>query len=53
MDDMLTANLVNSNFIVSDELYWNYGSWALAPPGGGPVWKGYGIIIIRGNLDAD
>jgi len=53
MDDMLTANLVNSNFIVSDELYWNYGSWALAPPGGGSAWRGYGIIIIRGNLDAD
>ena len=53
MDDMLAANLVNSNFIVSEELYWNYGSWALAPPGGGPVWRGFGIIIIRGNLDAD
>ncbi len=53
VDQIQAANLLNGNFIASDELYWNYGSFAIAPPGGGPVWKGYGIIIIRGNLDGD
>ncbi|MCX5752993.1 MAG: tetratricopeptide repeat protein [Candidatus Krumholzibacteria bacterium] len=46
------ANLVNGNFIMNDELYWDYGSYPVAPPGGGPIWNGYGIIIIRGHLDA-
>jgi tetratricopeptide (TPR) repeat protein len=47
-----TINLIDGDFLMSDELYWRYGSWAVAPPGGGPVWKGYGIITIRGNPDA-
>ena len=29
------------------------GSLPIAPPGGGPVWNGLGIIIIRGHLDAE
>jgi len=47
------ANLINGDFIATDELYWRYGSWAIAPPGGGPVWRGYGIITIKGNPDAN
>jgi tetratricopeptide (TPR) repeat protein len=51
-DRIQAANLVNGNFILNDELYWNYGSYAIAPPGGGSIWSGYGTIIIRGHLDA-
>jgi hypothetical protein len=53
MDRIQAANLVNGNFIMSDELYWNFGSYPLAPPGGGPIRSGYGTIIIRGHLDAN
>jgi tetratricopeptide (TPR) repeat protein len=52
MDRIQAANLVNGNFIMNNELYWNYGSYAIAPPGGGPIRSGYGTIIIRGRLDA-
>jgi tetratricopeptide (TPR) repeat protein len=52
MDRIQAANLVNGGFLMNDELYWNYGSYPTDPPGGGPVWSGYGRIIIRGHLDA-
>lgn len=52
MDGIQAANLVNGNFIMSNELYWDFGSYPIAPPGGGPIWDGYGTIIIRGHLDA-
>ncbi len=39
MDAIQAANLVNGNFIMSDELYWNFGSYPIAPPGGGPIWR--------------
>jgi tetratricopeptide (TPR) repeat protein len=48
-----SANLINSSFITDTELYWTLGSLAAPPPGGGPVWHGYGIIIIRGDFDAN
>ncbi len=53
MDRIQAANLVNGGFIMSDELYWNFGSYPIAPPGGGSIWDGYGRIIIRGHLDAN
>jgi tetratricopeptide (TPR) repeat protein len=53
MDRIQAANLVNGNFIMSDELYWNFGSYPIAPPGGGSIGNGYGRIIIRGHLDAN
>jgi tetratricopeptide (TPR) repeat protein len=53
MDRIQAANLVNGDFIMNDELYWNFGSYAIPPPGGGPIWSGYGRIIIRGHLDAN
>jgi hypothetical protein len=53
MDRIQAANLVNGKFILNDELYWNFGSDAIAPPGGGPVWSGFGVIVIKGDLDAD
>jgi tetratricopeptide (TPR) repeat protein len=53
MDQIQAANLVNGNFIMNDELYWNFGSFPSPPPGGGPIWNGYGRIAIRGHLDAN
>ncbi|MBN2070977.1 MAG: tetratricopeptide repeat protein [Candidatus Krumholzibacteriota bacterium] len=47
------ANLANNQFIMNTDLYWLYGSYAIEPPGGGPVGKGFGTIMIWGNLDAD
>jgi len=47
------ANLMNGSFIIDNEWYWDFGSLPIAPPGGGPVWNGLGIIIIRGHLDAE
>jgi TolB-like protein len=52
LDLIQAANLVNGNFIMNNELYWNFGSFPTPPPGGGPIWSGYGTIIIRGHLDA-
>ncbi len=53
MGQVQASNLINSNFIMNNELYWYFGNGALAPPGGGPVWSGYGTILIKGELDAD
>lgn len=53
MDAAQAANLVNGGFIMNTELYWYYGSYPMAPPGGGPIGNGYGTIIIRGHLDAN
>jgi tetratricopeptide (TPR) repeat protein len=53
MDAIQAANLVNAGFITNTELYWYYGSYPIAPPGGGPIGNGYGTIIIRGHLDAN
>ena len=50
-DRSLHTNLVKGNFLLDDELYWNYGSYPLGPPGGGPTGD-YGTIIIWGHLDA-
>ncbi|MCK4538966.1 MAG: hypothetical protein KAV42_09245 [Candidatus Krumholzibacteria bacterium] len=48
-----SANLINSNFIMNATLYWPLGLLTAPPPGGGPAWHGYGIIIIRGDFDAN
>jgi tetratricopeptide (TPR) repeat protein len=53
MDAAQAANLVNGGFIMNTELYWYYGSYPMAPPGGGPIGNGYGTIIVRGHLDAN
>ena len=53
IDHIQAANLINSNFIINNELYWLFGSFPIAPPGGGPILSGFGTIIIEGNLDAD
>ena len=52
IDHVQAASLIDGNFISSNELYWRFGSLATPPPGGGPVWAGYGTVIIRGNPDA-
>jgi tetratricopeptide (TPR) repeat protein len=52
LDMIQAANLVNGNFIMNNELYWDFGSYPIPPPGGGPIRSGYGTIIIRGRLDA-
>jgi tetratricopeptide (TPR) repeat protein len=52
MDAVQAANLVNGGFLMNNELYWDFGSYPAPPPGGGPIWAGYGTIIIRGHLDA-
>ena len=53
LDNIQAANLANNNFILNTELYLSYGSYAIAPPWGGPIGIGFGTIIIRGDLDAD
>jgi|WetSurMetagenome_2_1015567.scaffolds.fasta_scaffold05696_2 tetratricopeptide (TPR) repeat protein len=53
VDLIQAANLVNGGFLMNDELYWDFGSFPSPPPGGGPIWTGYGTIIIRGHLDAE
>ena len=47
------ANLANGNFILDPELYWFFGSYPAAPPGGGLGGTGFGTIFIEGNMDAD
>ena len=53
LDLIQASNLVNGNFLMNNELYWDFGSYPIPPPGGGPIWSGYGTIIIRGLLDAE
>ena len=47
------ANLANGHFILDPDLFWLFGSYPVAPPGGGPVGTGFGTILIEGNMDAD
>jgi tetratricopeptide (TPR) repeat protein len=53
MDLIQSANLVNGGFLMNNELYWDFGSFPIPPPGGGPIRSGYGTVIIRGHLDAN
>ena len=53
LEQIQSANLINSNFIINNNLYWNYGTLPFAPPGGGPIKTGFGTVIIEGYLDVD
>jgi tetratricopeptide (TPR) repeat protein len=52
-DQVQASNLINSNFIINNGLYWNYGTLPIEPPGGGPIKTGFGTVIIKGSFDAD
>jgi tetratricopeptide (TPR) repeat protein len=53
LDYIQNINLTNSGFIYNGGIYLRYGSSPIAPPGGGPIREGTGIIIIEGNFDVD
>ncbi|MCD6380425.1 hypothetical protein J7M07_08295 [bacterium] len=53
LDNIQTINLINSGFVRGIDTPFDFGINPLAPPGGGPIRDGYGVIIIGGNLDAD
>lgn len=53
LDNIQNANLFNNGFIRTFDGRYYFGIDPLAPPGGGAISTGYGVIVIEGNLDAD
>mgnify|MGYP001143154633 CR=1 FL=1 len=53
LDNIQNANLFNNGFIRTGDIRYYFGIDPLAPPGGGAISTGYGVIVIEGNLDAD
>jgi len=53
LDNIQNFNLFNNGFIRSADGRYYFGINPLAPPGGGSISTGYGVIVIEGNLDAD
>lgn len=53
LGNMQKINLLNSGLIKDIETYFSLGINPIAPPGGGPIKNGYGVLSIEGNLDAD
>ncbi len=53
LDNIQIINLINSGFIRGIDTNLDFGIIPIAPPGGGSIRNGYGVIIIEGNLDAD
>jgi tetratricopeptide (TPR) repeat protein len=52
-DNIQNINLINNGFIRTPDGRYYFGIDPLAPPGGGSISTGYGVIVIEGNLDAD
>ncbi|MFO7914559.1 MAG: tetratricopeptide repeat protein [Candidatus Krumholzibacteriales bacterium] len=53
LGNIQNANLFNNGFIRTGDGRYYFGIDPLAPPGGGEISTGYGVIVIEGNLDAD
>jgi hypothetical protein len=53
LDNIQNSNIFNGGFIRSPDGRYYFGLDPLAPPGGGSISTGYGVIFIEGNLDAD